>query len=80
MSLAVYHYTNLTSESELQLNYNSILTSSCYETSFTGPDPGFSVGGALIHFGGVLASNFSVKMYAKMKELGPVGGVYWHAP
>ena len=42
-----------------------------------GPDPGFSIGGAWTHFGGgfgLQRGHFSVKMYAKMKELGPVGG------
>ena len=44
-----------------------------------GPDPGFSVGGAWTHFGGgggfgLQHGHFSVKMYAKMKELGPIGG------
>ena len=50
----------------------------------TGPDPGFSVGGAWTHFGGGFGlqhGHFSVKMYAKTKELGPVGGgVRRHAP
>ena len=48
-----------------------------------GPDPGFSVGGAWTHFGGGVGlqrGHFSVKMYAKMKELGSVGGVRRHAP
>ena len=44
-------------------------------------DPGFPVGGGgeWTHWGGVdpQCGRFSVKMYAKMKELGPVGG---HAP
>ena len=46
-----------------------------------GPDPGFSVvGGSWTHFGaggggvGLQREHFSVKMYAKTKELGPVGG------
>ena len=29
---------------------------------------------------GLQRGHFSVKMYAKMKELGPVGGVRRHAP
>ena len=29
---------------------------------------------------GLQRGHFSVKMYAKTKELGPVGGVQWHAP
>ena len=29
---------------------------------------------------GLQRGHFSVKMYAKTKELGPVGGVRWHAP
>ena len=51
-----------------------------------GPDPGFSVGGgAWTHLGGggfgFQRGHFSVKMYVKMKELGPVGGgVHQHAP
>ena len=42
-------------------------------------DPGFSVGGAWTHWGGVdpRCGHFLAKMYAKMKELGPIGG---HAP
>ena len=44
----------------------------------TGPDLGFSVGGgAWTHFGGgfgLQRGHFSVKMYVKTKELGPVGG------
>ena len=50
----------------------------------SGPDPGFSVGGGR---GPILGGfwpptwHFSVKMYVKMKELGPVGGgVCRHAP
>ena len=46
-----------------------------------GPDPGFSVGGCGPILGGggfgLQHGHFSVKMYAKMKELGPVEG---HAP
>ena len=40
-------------------------------------DPGFPIGGrAPIGWGGVHLRHwcFSVKMYAKMKELGPIGG------
>ena len=39
-------------------------------------DPGFPVGGACTRWGGVdlRRGHFSVKMYAKMKELGPKGG------
>ena len=47
----------------------------------TGPDPGFSVGGTWTHLGGgfgLQCGHFSVKMYAKTKELGPVGRR--HAP
>ena len=43
----------------------------------TGPDPGFSVGGGVDPFWGgfgLQCGHFSVKMYAKTKELGPVGG------
>ena len=42
----------------------------------TGPDPGFSVGGVDPFWGGfgLQRGHFSVKMYAKTKELGPVGG------
>ena len=41
-----------------------------------GPDPGFSVGGhgPILGGFGLQCGHFSVKMYAKMKELGPVGG------
>ena len=39
-------------------------------------DPGFPVGGRAPIRGGVdlRYEHFSVKMYAKMKELGPIGG------
>ena len=51
---------------------------------YSGPDPGFSVGGAWTHWGGgvfgLQRGHFSVKMYAKTKELGPVGGVCRHTP
>ena len=50
---------------------------------YSGPDPGFSIGGRGPILGGfgLQHGHFSVKMYAKMKELGPVlGGVHWHAP
>ena len=45
-----------------------------------GPDPGFSIGGCGPILGGfgLQRGHFSVKMYAKMKELGPVEG--GHAP
>ena len=43
-----------------------------------GPDPGFSVGGE--EGFGLQCGHFSVKMYAKTKESGPVGGVRRHAP
>ena len=41
----------------------------------SGPDPGFSVGGhgPILGGFGLQHGHFSVKMYAKMKELGPVG-------
>ena len=46
--------------------------------TFPGLDPGFSGGGgAWTHFGGgfgLQRGHFLVKIYAKMKELGPVGG------
>ena len=44
--------------------------------SHTGPDPGFSVGGRGPILGGfgLQCGHFSVKMYAKMKELGNLGG------
>ena len=45
-------------------------------TTLPGPDPGFSVGGAWTHSGGGFGlqhGHFSVKMYVKTKELGPVG-------
>ena len=45
-------------------------------------DPGFPIGGACTRWGGggmdLRHGRFSVKMYAKTKELGPIGG--WHAP
>ena len=45
---------------------------------YTGPDLGFSVGGGGVDpfWGGfgLQHGHSSVKMYAKMKELGPVGG------
>ena len=41
-------------------------------------DPGFPVGGGVHPLGGGWRGprhgHFSVKMYAKMKELGPIGG------
>ena len=42
----------------------------------SGPDPGFSVGGVDPFWWGfgLQRGYFSVKMYAKTKELGPVGG------
>ena len=42
----------------------------------SGPDPGFSVGGVDPFWRGfgLQRGHFSVKMYVKMKELGPVGG------
>ena len=53
--------------------------SSSHLSRHTGPDPGFSVGGGrgpILGGGGVGLQRglFSVKMYAKTKELGPVGG------
>ena len=47
------------------------------QMALTGPDPGFSIGGRGPIWGGgfgLQRGHFSVKMYAKMKELGPVGG------
>ena len=54
----LYHKTTLASETE------------------SGPDPGFSVGGRGPILGGfgLQRGHFSVKMYVKTKELGPVGG------
>ena len=50
----------------------------------SGPDPGFSVGGGVDPFWGgfgLQRGHFSVKMYAKTKKLGPVGGaMHQHAP
>ena len=43
----------------------------------------FPLGGGVDSFWegfGLRCRHFSVKMCAKMKELGPVGGVHWHAP
>ena len=42
----------------------------------SGPDPGFPIGGhgPIFREGWPPSGHFSVKMYAKMKELGPVGG------
>ena len=48
-----------------------------------GPDPEFSAGGGrgpILGGFGLKRGHFSVKMYAKTKELGPVGGMRWHAP
>ena len=47
-----------------------------YLQCIAGPDPGFSVGGhgPILGSFGLQRGHFSVKMYAKMKELGPVGG------
>ena len=55
---------------------------SCHDkfhpTRLSGPDPGFSVGGGGVgpFWGGfgLQHGHFSVKMYVKTKELGPVGG------
>ena len=52
-------------------------------TYVSGPNPGFSVGGGVNPFSGgfgLQRGHFSVKMYAKTKELGPVGGGGGHAP
>ena len=45
-------------------------------SSFAVADPGFPIGGAWTRWGGMdlRCRHFSVKMYAKMKELGPIGG------
>ena len=45
-------------------------------------DPGFPIGGCgPIGEGGPLTRAFLVKMYVKMKELGPVGGMHpAHSP
>ena len=46
-------------------------------------DPGFLVGGACTRWGGMdlRHGHFLVKMYAKMKELGPIrGACAGHAP
>ena len=48
-----------------------------FSMHMAGPDPGFSVGGGMDPFWGgfgLQRGYFSVKMYAKTKELGPVGG------
>ena len=53
------------------------------EKTIAGPGPGFSVGGGVDPFRGgfgLQCGHFSVKMYVKTKELGPVGGVHRHAP
>ena len=49
-----------------------IFTRGIYKAQSSVADPGFSVGG-----GGVdlRRGHFSVKMYVKTKELGPMGGV-----
>ena len=63
----------MTGESLLFILPVSIVTSA-------GPDPGFSIEGGVDPFWGGFGlqhGHFSVKMYSKMKELGPVGG---HAP
>ena len=54
----------------------------CKCTHIPVADPGFSVGGAWTHYGGVdpQCGHFLVKMYAKTKELGPMGACIWHAP
>ena len=45
-------------------------------------DPGFPIGGAPTHWGGANLQqvHFLAKMYAKMKEIGPVGGHALAAP
>ena len=50
--------------------------------SIAGLDPGFSIRGCGPIWGdfGLQHGHFSVKMYAKMKELGPVGGVCTSSP
>ena len=58
-------------------NYTGSITSRVGIFLPVTPDPGFPVGGAWTHFGGFFCLRrgyFSVKMYAKMKEFGPVGG------
>ena len=47
-----------------------------FQELVAGADPGFPVGGHGIVSGGVdlQRRRFSVKMYVKTKELGPVGG------
>ena len=50
---------------------------------YTVADPGFPVGGVCTRWGGMdlRCGYFLVKMYAKMKELGPIGGACArHAP
>ena len=64
--------------------FNRINSVSLFETN-SGPDPGFSVEGGrgpILGGGGfgLQCGHFSVKMYAKTKELGPVGGVRWARP
>ena len=52
-------------------------------TLFTVADPGFPVGGGRAPVrGGVdlRCGHFSVKMYAKTKELGPIGGMHRACP
>ena len=57
---------------------SKIFLDSCKYMYISGPDPGFSVGGGgvdpFLGGFGLQCGHFSVKMYAKMKELGPVGG------
>ena len=52
---------------------------SYYTIDVSVADPGFPIGGACTHWGGVdlRCGHFSVKKYVKTKELGPIGG---HAP
>ena len=60
---------------------NNSLAEECRHV--TGPDPGFPVGGGVDPFWrgfGLRRRHFSLKMYAKTKELGLVGGVRRHAP
>ena len=55
-----------------------ILCSVQHKTFLPGVDPGFPVGGVNPFWGGggvdLRRGHFSVKMYVKTKELGPVGG------
>ena len=70
-----YKFRHYSSEQPLilEISFDNIL---CLILQQPVADPGFPVGGAPTHWGGanLRRIHFSVKMYAKTKEIDPVGG------